>query len=126
MASYRFALALAIGIASVIAPPVPSSTFSDAESALRAICACPGSAPSSATAAWRSPEGELTYALEGAIFVTGAAVQWLRDGLQIVGSAAETAAIAATAVRIRSAPRATFHQPHPFASKMNSAPEVDK
>jgi glycerol kinase len=48
------------------------------------------------TAAWRSPEGELTYALEGAIFVTGAAVQWLRDGLHIVGSAAETEAIAAT------------------------------
>jgi glycerol kinase len=48
------------------------------------------------TAAWKSPEGELTYALEGAIFVTGAAVQWLRDGLQIVGSAAETAAIAST------------------------------
>jgi glycerol kinase len=48
------------------------------------------------TAAWRSPEGELTYALEGSIFVTGAAVQWLRDGLQLVGSAAETAAIAAT------------------------------
>ncbi|MGH3510268.1 MAG: glycerol kinase GlpK [Nocardioidaceae bacterium] len=48
------------------------------------------------TAAWRSPEGELTYALEGSIFVTGAAVQWLRDGLQIIGSAAETAAIAAT------------------------------
>ena len=48
------------------------------------------------TAAWRSPDGELTYALEGSIFVTGAAVQWLRDGLQIVGSAAETEAIAAT------------------------------
>ena len=48
------------------------------------------------TAAWRSPDGETTYALEGAIFVTGAAVQWLRDGLQIVGSAAETAAVAAT------------------------------
>ena len=48
------------------------------------------------TAAWRAPSGELTYALEGAIFVTGAAVQWLRDGLQIVGSAAETAAVAAT------------------------------
>lgn len=47
------------------------------------------------TVAWRSPDGDLTYALEGAIFVTGAAVQWLRDGLQIVGSAAETAAIAA-------------------------------
>ncbi|GAA2117132.1 glycerol kinase GlpK [Nocardioides bigeumensis] len=48
------------------------------------------------TAAWRAPDGTMTYANEGAIFVTGAAVQWLRDGLQIVGSAAETAAIAAT------------------------------
>ncbi|HLU41510.1 MAG TPA: glycerol kinase GlpK [Microthrixaceae bacterium] len=48
------------------------------------------------TAAWRAPDGTTTYALEGAIFVTGAAVQWLRDGLQIVGSAAETAAIAST------------------------------
>ncbi len=48
------------------------------------------------TAAWRSPDGTTSYALEGAIFVTGAAVQWLRDGLQIVGSAAETEAIAAT------------------------------
>lgn len=48
------------------------------------------------TAAWRSPEGETTYALEGAIFVTGAAVQWLRDGLQIVGAAPETEAIART------------------------------
>jgi glycerol kinase len=48
------------------------------------------------TAAWRSPEGETTYALEGSIFVTGAAVQWLRDGLQIVGAAPETEAIAGT------------------------------
>ena len=48
------------------------------------------------TAAWKSPAGKITYALEGAIFVTGAAVQWLRDGLQIIGSAAESAAIAAT------------------------------
>lgn len=46
------------------------------------------------TAAWRSPDGVLTYANEGSIFVTGAAVQWLRDGLQIVGSAAETEAVA--------------------------------
>lgn len=46
------------------------------------------------TAAWRAPSGELTYALEGAIFVTGAAIQWLRDGLQIVGSAAESEAVA--------------------------------
>ena len=48
------------------------------------------------TAAWRSPDGETTYALEGAIFVTGAAVQWLRDGIQIVGSAKETQAVAAS------------------------------
>ena len=36
------------------------------------------------------------YALEGAVFVTGAAVQWLRDGLQIIGSAAEVEALAAS------------------------------
>jgi glycerol kinase len=36
------------------------------------------------------------YALEGSIFVTGAAVQWLRDGLGIVDSADETAALAST------------------------------
>ena len=48
------------------------------------------------TVAWMSPDGELTYAQEGSIFVTGAAVQWLRDGLQIIGSAAESEAIART------------------------------
>lgn len=48
------------------------------------------------TIAWQGPDAALTYALEGVIFVTGAAVQWLRDGLQIIGSAAETAAIANT------------------------------
>ena len=37
-----------------------------------------------------------TYALEAAIFVTGAAVQWLRDGLGIIGEAAETEALAAS------------------------------
>lgn len=49
-----------------------------------------------ASAAWRSPDGEITYCSEGSIFVTGAAVQWLRDGIQIVGSAAESEAIATT------------------------------
>jgi glycerol kinase len=48
------------------------------------------------TVAWMAPDGALTYAQEGSIFVTGAAVQWLRDGLQVIGSAAETAAIART------------------------------
>ncbi|MFC6343846.1 FGGY family carbohydrate kinase, partial [Nocardioides hankookensis] len=49
-----------------------------------------------ASAAWRSPDGDITYASEGSIFVTGAAVQWLRDGIQIVGSAAESQAVAST------------------------------
>lgn len=35
-------------------------------------------------------DGKTTYALEGAIFVAGAAVQWLRDGLGVIGSSAET------------------------------------
>lgn len=46
------------------------------------------------TVAWRSPEGETTYALEGAVFVTGAAVQWLRDGLQLLGDASEVEPLA--------------------------------
>jgi glycerol kinase len=37
-----------------------------------------------------------TYALEGAIFVTGAAVQWLRDQLGLIGEAAEIGPLAAT------------------------------
>ncbi|SDG84545.1 glycerol kinase [Sinosporangium album] len=46
------------------------------------------------TVAWQKPSGELTYALEGAIFVTGAAVQWLRDGLGLLGTAPESEAVA--------------------------------
>ena len=38
--------------------------------------------------------GRGAYALEGSIFVAGAAVQWLRDGLGIVGTAAESEALA--------------------------------
>jgi glycerol kinase len=38
----------------------------------------------------------LLYAVEAAIFVTGAAVQWLRDGLGLIGAAAETEALAAS------------------------------
>ena len=41
--------------------------------------------------------GRTTYALEGAVFVAGAAVQWLRDGLGIVGHAAETEPLARSA-----------------------------
>src|SRR5262249_36185483 len=42
-------------------------------------------------------DGKRTYALEGAIFVAGAAVQWLRDGLKMVATAAETGTLAAQA-----------------------------
>ncbi len=38
--------------------------------------------------------GQTTYALEGAIFVAGAAVQWLRDAMQLIRGAAETEALA--------------------------------
>jgi glycerol kinase len=46
------------------------------------------------TVAW-GLGGEVDYALEAAVFVTGAAVQWLRDGLGIIADASETAAMAA-------------------------------
>ena len=39
-------------------------------------------------------DGKRTYALEGAIFIAGAAVQWLRDGLKVIKSAQETGALA--------------------------------
>jgi glycerol kinase len=40
--------------------------------------------------------GRVSYALEGSIFIAGAAVQWLRDGLKIIESAAETESMAAS------------------------------
>ena len=46
------------------------------------------------TVAWTLADGTTHYALEGSIFVTGAAVQWLRDGLQIIDDAAETGPLA--------------------------------
>jgi glycerol kinase len=45
------------------------------------------------TVAW-TVEGRTAYALEGAVFVAGAAVQWLRDGLGVIREAAETGALA--------------------------------
>jgi glycerol kinase len=46
--------------------------------------------------AWELADGTVAYALEGAIFVTGAAVQWLRDGLGVITNASETEALAAS------------------------------
>ncbi len=45
------------------------------------------------TIGWQIPEG-LTYALEGSVFIAGAAVQWLRDGLGIIESSGEVQALA--------------------------------
>lgn len=45
------------------------------------------------TIAWGF-EGEVTYALEGSVFVAGAAVQWLRDELGLISSAADTETLA--------------------------------
>jgi glycerol kinase len=45
------------------------------------------------TIAWRA-SGKTEYAMEGSVFIAGAAVQWLRDGLNIIGDAAETQALA--------------------------------
>jgi glycerol kinase len=47
------------------------------------------------TLAWQVG-GATTYALEGSVFIAGAAVQWLRDGLGIIARAAETEALAAS------------------------------
>ncbi|MBW3581799.1 MAG: glycerol kinase GlpK [Euryarchaeota archaeon] len=45
------------------------------------------------TVAWKIG-GKTTYALEGSVFIAGAAVQWLRDGLGVIASAPETEALA--------------------------------
>lgn len=46
------------------------------------------------TVALQHPDGRRSYALEGAIFVTGSAVQWLRDGLRIIDSAPQVEELA--------------------------------
>jgi glycerol kinase len=48
------------------------------------------------TIAWDLGRGRTTYALEGSIFATGAAIQWLRDGLGIISEAAEIGPLAAS------------------------------
>ncbi|HEV2700109.1 MAG TPA: glycerol kinase GlpK [Steroidobacteraceae bacterium] len=47
-----------------------------------------------ATIAWRLGSGALQYALEGSVFVGGAAVQWLRDGLGVIRDSAQVEALA--------------------------------
>jgi glycerol kinase len=47
------------------------------------------------TVGWRI-NGQTVYCLEGSVFVAGAAVQWLRDGLGLIAQAGETAALASS------------------------------
>jgi len=58
-----------------------------------------GAVPSShqlvSTIAWKR-EDRIDYALEGSVFIAGAVVQWLRDGLKIIRNAAEIEALAAS------------------------------
>lgn len=46
------------------------------------------------TIAWMEPSGKTSYALEGSVFIAGAAVQWLRDGLEVIDSAPEVESLA--------------------------------
>lgn len=46
------------------------------------------------TIAWQLADGSFTYALEGAIFVTGAAIQWLRDGIGMIDDARDVGPLA--------------------------------
>jgi len=41
------------------------------------------------TVAWQDAEGKTTYAIEGSVFVAGASVQWLRDGLGIIDNSSD-------------------------------------
>lgn len=47
------------------------------------------------TVAWRMPGQKMVYAIEGSVFICGAAVQWLQEGLQIVKTPAEVETLAA-------------------------------
>ena len=48
------------------------------------------------TVGWRLPDGTVNYAMEGSVFMGGATIQWLRDGLGIIESAPEVNALAAS------------------------------
>ena len=59
--------------------------------------------------------GAAAYALEGSVFIAGAAVQWLRDELGIIGDAAETEALAQQAVAVAEAEQRA--RPRPLCAR---------
>ena len=77
-------------------PGMGKNTYGTGSFVLMHAGFAPPAAPRGLLATVASKIGDATaYALEASIFATGAAVQWLRDGLQIVASAQETEALAA-------------------------------
>ncbi len=65
-----------------------------------------------ATIAWRLGSGPLQYALEGSVFVGGAAVQWLRDGLGLIRDSGAVEALAQQVTGYRGGVlRARLHGP---------------
>jgi glycerol kinase len=58
--------------------------------------AVPSKAKLLTTTAWQLGAHKQNYALEGSVFIAGALIQWLRDGLQIIESAAQVEALAAS------------------------------
>jgi glycerol kinase len=99
--------ASAPGLLSTVAWGIGAPAGSVPADSLPAGSVPPGSVPAGSVPAGSVPPGTaspapassrpaLTYALEASIFVTGAAVQWLRDGLQIIADASDTEALAAS------------------------------
>jgi glycerol kinase len=80
-----------------IEPGMAKNTYGTGSFVLaNAGAACPPPAEGLlTTVAWELADGTFTYALEGSVFVTGAAVQWLRDGLGVIADASETGPLAA-------------------------------
>jgi glycerol kinase len=78
-------------------PATAKCTYGTGNFLLRTLGeACPEPADGLVTTVAWQVGGRVDYALEASVFVTGAAVQWLRDGLGLIGEAAETEALAAS------------------------------
>jgi glycerol kinase len=77
-------------------PGQAKATYGTGSFVLMNVGIQPGAAPEGLvrTVAWRLGDDPAVYALEGSVFVTGAAHHWLRDGLGILGAAAESEELA--------------------------------
>lgn len=79
------------------APGMAKSTFGTGAFVVMNSGPCAGTgAGVLTTIGWQLPGEPVQYALEGSIFIAGAAVQWLKEGLGIIGSSGEVEALAAS------------------------------